>query len=76
MDMGKQIKKVQIEVGEWYYCGCYIQQQNHPSLCKYVVFKDDATQTHVGTSNSMVYAMELCRQNKVDNPVNGLKAYK
>jgi len=69
-------KKVKIEVGEWYYCGCYIQEQNHPSLCKYVVFKDYATQTHVDTASTMACAMLLCRKNKVDNPVNGLKAYK
>jgi hypothetical protein len=45
-------KPTAIEVGEWWYKGCFIQEQNHPMLLKYVVFKDSECQEHVGTSNN------------------------
>ena len=40
-------KPVQIEIGEWWYKGCFIQEQNHQMLSKYVVFKDTELQERV-----------------------------
>ena len=31
---------VQIEDGEWWFNGCIIQRQNHPTLHKYVIFPE------------------------------------
>ncbi len=68
-------KPVQIEAGEWYYKGCFIQEQNHPSLLKYRVFKDDENQTEVDTCGTMKDAKALCEQNEVIIPKNGLSAF-
>ncbi len=31
-------KPIKIEIGEWWFKGCFIQQQDHPKLSKYIVF--------------------------------------
>jgi hypothetical protein len=42
-------KPKQIEVAEWLYKGCFIQESVHPKLVgKYEVFKNNEEQTHVG----------------------------
>lgn len=55
---------VQIEVGEWLYKGCFIQEQIHPELLKYQVFKNDKKQTHVGVCSTFAQAKKLCEANE------------
>lgn len=68
-------KPIAIEVGEWYFKGCFIQEQDHYMLDKYVVFKDTEDQDHVGTASSMVMAKKLCIDNEVKEPHLGLKSF-
>ena len=65
----------QIEDGEWYFMGCFIQKQTHPQLLPYVVFKDDETQSHVGVCCTMKEARQMCLLNKVESPKIGLLAF-
>jgi len=70
-------KAFQIEVGEWYCAGCFIQHSEHRELYgRYEVFQDDEGQTHVGRYATFAEAKKAARENKVDNPLNGLKAYR
>ena len=69
------VKPIAIEVGEWWYKGCFIQEQNHPNLSKYVVFKDSENQEHVGSPNTMVEAKQLCKDNEVVNYKLGVKHF-
>lgn len=58
-------KPKQIEVGEWLYKGCFIQESQHPRLIgKYVVFKNDETQSHVGRCYTFMDAKKLCEENE------------
>jgi hypothetical protein len=68
-------KPTAIEVGEWWYKGCFIQEQNHPMLLKYVVFKDSECQEHVGTSNNFKGAKILCEENEVVDYKFGVKSF-
>lgn len=68
-------KPIAIEVGEWYFKGCFIQEQDHYMLDKYVVFKDTEDQDHVGTASSMAMAKKLCIDNEVKEPHLGLKSF-
>lgn len=55
----------QIEVGEWLYKGCFIQEFEHPKLIgKYEVFKNDRSQTHVGRCFTFTEAKKLCEENE------------
>ena len=55
----------QIEVGEWLYKGCFIQELRHPKLFgKYEVFKNDTQQSHVGRCYTFLEAKKLCIENK------------
>ena len=70
-------RAIQIEVEEWHYFGCFIQKNEHILLYgKYEVFKDDKGQTHVGRYATFAEAKKAARENKVNKPVNGLKAYR
>jgi len=69
------MKPVKIETGEWYYKGCFIQEQTHPELLKYHVFQDTENQNTVGTCDYFKEAKELCKSHEVKNPKNGLKSY-
>lgn len=60
----------QIDPEEWYYKGCFIQQQDHPKLQKYHVFQDTEEQLTVGTCSTFKQAKELCEQNSVENPMH------
>lgn len=72
----KYIKPVEIENGEWYYKGCFIQSVNHPSLShKFEVWKDDETQSRIGQCDTLFQAKKLCEENVVFKPKNGLKSY-
>jgi hypothetical protein len=68
-------KPIGIEVGEWYFKGCFIQEQNHYMLDKYIVFKDNEYQDHVGAASTMAMAKKLCLQNEVTEPHLGLKSF-
>ena len=68
-DMAK--KPYQIEDGEWYFKGCFIQKQ--PT--GYVVFADDSTQTHIGVCGKMADARTLCVENQVKKPKLGLLSF-
>jgi hypothetical protein len=68
-------KPIGIEVGEWYFKGCFIQEQQHYMLDKYVVFKDNQDQDHIGTASSMAMAKKLCIENEVTEPHLGLKSF-
>jgi hypothetical protein len=58
-------KPKQIEVGEWMYKGCFIQESTHPKLIgKYEVFKNDKPQTHVGRCYTFIEAKKLCEENE------------
>ena len=58
-------KPRQIEVGEWLYKGCFIQESIHPKLIgKYEVFKNDESQTHVGRCYTFTEAKKLCEENE------------
>ena len=63
---------IQIEDGEWYYYGCFIQLSDHPSLYgKYEAWKDDDARTHIGRYDTMKEAKEACRENAVQVPKQG-----
>jgi len=68
-------KPFQIEIGEWWFKGCFIQAQNHPQLDKYVVFKDTENQEHVGTSNKFTDAVKLCKENEVTKYKLGIESF-
>ena len=63
------MKLRQIEIGEWLYCGCFIQDSTHPKLLgKYEVFKNNKYQEHVGRCYTFLEAKKICEVNKcVDN---------
>lgn len=69
------MKPVQIELGEWWYKGCFIQEQTHPWLSKYIVFKDTDRQEHIDTATTMEEAKKLCIQNEVKNYKYGAEAF-
>jgi hypothetical protein len=61
----KNEKPKQIEVGEWLYKGCFIQESTHPQLIgKYEVFKNDKPQSHVGRCYTFTEAKRLCVENE------------
>ena len=68
-------KPFQIEVGEWWFKGCFIQEQNHPQLDKYVVFKDTEDQEHIGTASRFNDAVKLCKDNEVTDYKLGIEAF-
>lgn len=58
-------KPRQIEVGEWLYRGCFIQESVHPELIgKYEVFKNNESQDHVGRCHKFSEAKKLCEDNE------------
>jgi hypothetical protein len=68
-------KPFQIEVGEWWFKGCFIQEQNQPKLHKYVIFADTEEQEHLGTSNTFSGAIKICKENEVKDYKLGIKAF-
>jgi len=58
-------KPKQIEVAEWIYKGCFIQEFKHPKLVgKYTVFKNDEQQTHIDRCYTFTEAKSLCEKNE------------
>lgn len=68
-------KPFQIEVGEWWFKGCFIQEQNHPQLDKYVVFKDTDDQEYIDTANRFSDAIQLCKDNEVTDYKLGIEVF-
>jgi hypothetical protein len=68
-------KPFQIEVGEWWFKGCFIQEQNHPQLDKYVVFQDTVLGMTVGTASRFSDAIQLCKDNEVTDYIQGIEAF-
>ena len=68
-------KPIAIEVGEWWFKGCFIQEQNHPMLSKYVVFKDTEGQETIDSASTMREAKRLCIDNEVVDYKFGYKAF-
>jgi len=68
-------KPIQIEEGEWWFKGCFIQKQDHPMLSKYVVFKDTEEQEVIDTASTMSEAKKLCIDNEVVDYKHGYKAF-
>lgn len=60
-------KPIKIEIGEWWFKGCFIQQQDHPMLSKYIVFGDTDGQPTIGTCGTFAEAKKLCRDNEIKN---------
>jgi hypothetical protein len=59
------MKIKQIEVGEWLYKGCFIQESIHLQLPgKYEVFKNNEEQTHIGRCYTFSEAKKLCEENE------------
>ena len=76
MELKRKQIPILIEVGEWYYKGCFIQlqnQYNHPELLKYHIFKDTENQETIKTCGTFSEAKLLCDINEVKNPVSGWK---
>ncbi len=72
MGMNKPFK---IEIGEWWFKGCFIQEQNHPLLAKYIVFQDTELQMNVGTASNFKDAVQLCKDNEVTDYKLGIEAF-
>lgn len=69
-------KAVQIEDGEWYCAGCFIQKSEHPALVGgYEVFKDNQEQTNVGRYDTLAAAKKAARLNQVITPLRGLMSF-
>jgi hypothetical protein len=69
------MKPVQIEIGEWWYKGCFIQKQEHPELLPWLVFKDNFAQSHVGVTTSFASAKKLAERNEVTTPHLGYQTF-
>jgi hypothetical protein len=68
-------KPFQIEIGEWWFKGCFIQEQNHPQLAKYIVFQDTVLGMNVGTASNFKDAVQLCKDNEVTDYKLGIEAF-
>jgi len=75
MKRNKNKNPIQIETDEWWYKGCFIQEQIHPELLKYHVFKDTIEQETIGTTNSFVRAKEMCVDNEVKDYKIGWRSF-
>jgi hypothetical protein len=58
----KAEKPVPVEIGEWRYFGCFIQEQpGHLGLLRYHVFQDTPAQTTIGVCHTFDEAKAICR---------------
>ena len=76
-DMFGNPKPVQVEIGEWWFNGRFIQKTNHPSLSPYVSFQDNAggnddTQAHTTMKEAIVYCETHPYTEAVHRPSNFL----
>lgn len=68
-------KPFQLEVGEWWFKGCFIQEQNHPQLDKYTIFQDTVLGMTVGSASKFTDAIKICKENEVTDYVQGIEAF-
>lgn len=68
-------KPVQIEIGEWWFKGCFIQEQPCPQLAKYIVFQDTESQKHIDTATTFKEAKKLCIDNEVKDYKYGVESF-
>lgn len=68
-------KPFQLEVGEWWFKGCFIQEQNHPQLAKYTIFQDTVLGMTVGSASKFTDAIKICKENEVTDYVQGIEAF-
>lgn len=59
---------VQIEMGEWWFNGRIIQEQNHPALSRYISFPDNEADYMVSTHSTMKEAIEHCLKTPCEKP--------
>lgn len=72
----KMSRPIQIEVGEWWFMGCFIQLFTHPKLYgKYEVFKDTEAQEHIDRFRTFAEAKRACANNEVTNFKHGYKSF-
>lgn len=67
-DLFGNTKPVQIELGEWWFNGRFIQKQNHPLLSPYVSFSDDEKNYMVQTHSTLKEATKWCLLNPCNTP--------
>jgi hypothetical protein len=65
-DLFNNSRPVQIEIGEWWFNGRFIQKQVHPLLSPYVSFNDNEDGCMVETHTTFKEATKYC----LDNPCN------
>lgn len=68
-------KPVQIEIGEWWFNGRIIQQQNHPLLSRFVSFNDGPNSFLVQPHGSFDAAIGYCLRNPCKTPERFPKDY-
>lgn len=68
-------KPIQIEIGEWWYKGCFIQQQNHPQLAKYTIFADTEGQEHIDSACTFSEAKKVASNNEVKEYKLGVESF-
>jgi hypothetical protein len=61
----KKHKPILVADGEWWFYGCFIQQQYHPMLAKFLIFKDTVGQEDVGTCHTFTEAKVIAKNNQV-----------
>ena len=66
---------IKIELGEWWFKGCFIQEQKHPLLKRFHVFLDTENQKTVDTCSTFLDAKKLCDLNEVKNYKQGYKLF-
>ena len=69
-DLFGNTKPIQIEIGEWWFNGRIIQEQNQPRLSKYISFNDGFESYLVTTHSNFKEAKDYCFKNPCTNPEN------
>jgi hypothetical protein len=75
MDSFGNKKPVPIEVGEWWFNGRIIQEQDHPTLSKYVSFNDGDNSYMTETHSTFREAVRYCKDHPCLQPKNYPKDY-
>lgn len=66
---------MQINIDEWWFKGCFIQEQFNPKLKPYYVFKDTENQETIGSCYTFLEAKKLCKLNEVKDYKEGWKSF-
>jgi hypothetical protein len=68
-------KPIKIEIGEWWYMGCFIQKQEHPKIKPFHIFKDTEMQESINTCSTFLEAKKICELNEVKKFKQGYKQF-